>query len=243
MVLLKLTIVTLPMMRCISIRSYWFHRSGRSLLVLLSLTLIVGCTARSPTPALDQVAQEHRWALHHAQLSALDGWGMGGRIAVKNSEDSWSASLRWEQQAEAFDIRFSSMLGQRIAQLKGDGFSASLYLPDDQVRTAADISDLLDVELGWHVPMDGLRYWVVGLPMPGVELRKGLDAMGRLQWLTQAGWQIEYQDYRQAGPLDLPKKMVLTRGEIRVRLVIDRWSEVTAVHAARDVAPSGLARE
>lgn len=201
----------------------------------MSLMLIAGCAVRPPASALDDVVLAQMWMSHRAQLSALDGWEMGGRIAVKNSADSWSASLRWQQQAEAFDISFSSMLGQRIAQLKGDGFSASLYLPDDQVRTAADISDLLDVELGWHVPMDGLRYWVVGLPMPGVELRKKLDASGRLQWLTQAGWQIEYQLYRADGELDLPKKLVLTRDDLRVRLVIDRWAAVVPVATEHDV--------
>ncbi len=230
------------MMCCHSIRLRWVNRRARVLPVLLSLMLLAGCAVRPPAPALDDVVLEQMWASHRAQLSALDGWEMGGRIAVKNSAESWSASLRWQQQAESFDLSFSSMLGQRIAQLKGDGFSASLYLPDDQVRTAADISALLDVELGWHVPMEGLRYWVVGLPMPGVELRKKLDASGRLQRLTQAGWQIEYQHYRNDGSLDMPKKIVLTREDLRVRLVIDHWSVATAAGTGQAVVSQGLER-
>jgi len=184
------------------------------------------------------------WASRHAQLSALSGWELGGRIAVKSAQDSWSASLRWQQQAEAFDVSFSSLLGQRIAQLKGDALSASLYLPDERVLSAANISELLDEELGWSVPIGGLRYWLVGLPAPEsdpnsvLDFNKGLDELGRLQWLEQSGWRIEYQRYRPAGILEVPRKMVLTRDELRVRLIIDRWQAVTATLAMVNAANS-----
>ncbi|VAW86386.1 hypothetical protein MNBD_GAMMA17-1300 [hydrothermal vent metagenome] len=52
--------------------------------------------------------------------------------------------------------------------------------------------------------------------------------MGRLQWLEQAGWRIEYQRYRSAGTLEVPKKMVITRSDLRVRFVIDRWQAVAS---------------
>lgn len=187
------------------------------------LVLTTGCATRPPAQSLDPELLEQRWISRHAQLSELHSWRMNGRVAVKSDADSWSASLRWQQQAEEFDISFSSLLGQRVAQLKGDRDFASLYLPDERVLSAANISDLLGMELGWQVPMEGLRYWLVGLPVPGDVMSKGLDASGRLQWLEQLDWRIEYSRYRSAGILELPKKMVLTHGDLRVRLVIDRW--------------------
>jgi len=206
------------------------------MLALLLMLLLSGCATQPAAPLLDAEALDRLWDLRQAQLSGLAGWQMNGRVAVKNTEDSWSASLSWQQQAETFDISFSSMLGQRMAQLKGDELSASLYLPDDRVLSAANVSDLLDDELGWSVPMDGLRYWLVGLPAPEPEpvlaLNKGLDELGRLQWLEQSGWRIEYQRYRPAGTLEVPKKMVLTRGDLRVRFVIDRWQAVAAAQAS-----------
>ncbi len=202
------------------------------LLALLLAVLLSGCAIQPSTPLLDDEARERLWDSRHLQLSELTGWQMTGRVAVKSVQDSWSASLSWQQQAETFDIRFSSMLGQRLAQLKGDTLVSSLYLPDERVISAANVSDLLDEELGWSVPMDGLRYWLVGLPAPALvspeKLKMGLDELGRLQWLEQAGWRIEYQRYRTAGALDVPKKMVLTRNDLRVRFVIDRWQAVAS---------------
>ncbi|MCF6324906.1 MAG: lipoprotein insertase outer membrane protein LolB [Gammaproteobacteria bacterium] len=205
---------------------------NKGLFALLLVVLVAGCASRPLVSVLDPAVLEQRWVLRHAQLSALGGWELEGRVAVKQAQESWSASLRWQQQAEAFDIRFSSMLGQRLAQLTGDALTASLYLPDDRVLSAANVSELLDEELGWSVPMDALRYWLVGVPAPALasaeKLNKGLDEKGRLQWLEQAGWRIEYQRYRSVGALEVPKKMELTRGEIRVRFIIDRWRAVAA---------------
>ena len=208
------------------------------MLALLFVVLLAGCATKPAVPLHDAAALDRLWDVRQAQLSGLAGWQMKGRVAVKSAEDSWSASLSWQQQAETFDISFSSMLGQRMVQLKGDELSASLYLPDDRVLSAANVSDLLDDELGWSVPMEGLRYWLVGLPAPepeqaiAPELNKGLDELGRLQWLEQSGWRIEYQRYRPAGILEVPKKMVLTRDELRVRFVIDRWQAVAAAQAS-----------
>jgi len=208
---------------------------GVILLALLLAVFLTGCAIQPLTPLLDDEAREHLWDARNVQLSELAGWQMKGRVAVKNSQDSWSASLSWQQQAEAFDIRFSSMLGQRMAQLKGDALAAVLYLPDDRVLSAANASELLDEALGWSVPMAGLRYWLVGVPAPGLapteKLNKGLDELGRLQWLEQAGWRIEYQRYRSAGVLEVPKKMVLTRHGLRLRLVVDRWQAIAAAPA------------
>jgi len=225
---------------------YRLNGACRRMLALLLMLLLSGCATQPAAPLLDAEALDRLWDSRQAQLSGLAGWQMKGRVAVKSDEDSWSASLSWQQQAETFDISFSSMLGQRMAQLKGDELSASLYLPDDRVLSAANVSDLLDDELGWSVPMGGLRYWLVGLPAPEPEpvlaatseLNKGLDEWGRLQWLEQSGWRIEYQRYHSAGILEVPKKMVLTRDDLRVRFVIDRWQAVAATQAGLNGALS-----
>jgi len=227
---------------------YRLNRACGRMFALLFMVLLSACATQPAAPLLNAEALDRLWDSRQAQLSGLAGWQMNGRVAVKSSEDSWSASLSWQQQAESFDISFSSMLGQRMAQLKGDELSASLYLPDDRVLSAANVSDLLDDELGWSVPMDGLRYWLVGLPAPELEsgpalaaapqLNKGLDEWGRLQWLEQSGWRIEYQRYRPAGTLEVPKKMVLTRDDLRVRFVIDRWQAVAAAQAGVNSALS-----
>lgn len=196
-------------------------RGGFSVLVVMGL--LAGCATQPRVIPLDDAQLGQAWEARHAQLSELNRWSLSGRVAVRSDADSWSAGLRWQQFDEAFDIRFSSLLGQQMARLKGDALMASLYLPDERVLTASNLSELLDEELGWHVPLSGLRYWVLGLPAPGDETASTLDAQGRLAWLEQSGWRVEYRRYQSAGILELPEKITLTHGNLRVRLVVDRW--------------------
>jgi outer membrane biogenesis lipoprotein LolB len=48
--------------------------------------------------------------------------------------------------------------------------------------------------LGVRLPVNGLRYWVRGLPEPGSTPGQ-TDADGRLTRLEQNGWVIEYPAY------------------------------------------------
>ena len=50
-------------------------------------------------------------------------------------------------------------------------------------------------------------------------------ADGQVQRIEQAGWTIDYTDWRMdAGSgVEVPSRVTAVRGENRVRLVVDRW--------------------
>ena len=57
-----------------------------------------------------------------------------------------------------------------------------------------------------------------------------LDKYGRLAQITESGWKIDYQEYRQFGQWELPRKLKLSQirsvnGEqlVSVRLVVNTW--------------------
>jgi outer membrane biogenesis lipoprotein LolB len=41
--------------------------------------------------------------------------------------------------------------------------------------------------------------------------------------LTQNGWQVRYDDYSNNGGTLLPRKIVMESGDVRIRVVADRW--------------------
>jgi len=49
------------------------------------------------------------------------------------------------------------------------------------------------------------------------------DAAGRLTLLEQDGWSVRYAYADPPAPTALPRRLDLTRGEQRIRLVIDTW--------------------
>ena len=91
---------------------------------------------------------------------------------------------------------------------------------NNEVFVAPTPDELLDRQVGWHVPLAGLRYWIVGRTQPHTTVGSlELDGVGRLKTLEQAGWTIRYQRYEAIGDLQLPTKLELENPRLSARLV------------------------
>jgi outer membrane lipoprotein LolB len=196
---------------------------GPTLLAALALALwITGC-ATTPKPlAVGDPALA--WQARQALLSAQQDWRFRGRIAIRHGEEGWQAGLSWRQRRQRFDIEVLDPLGRKVAQLDGNGDWVTLTTSDGETAQAADPERLMQRVLGWSLPVSGLRYWVLGVPDPkGARPLLELDEAGRLSRLTQNGWAVEYRRYEPRAGVDLPSKLVLSRADLRVRLIVKDW--------------------
>ena len=158
-------------------------------------------------------------------MQDLSIWQVDGRTAISSDQGSGKLALRWNQDGAHFDIRLMSFLGQQQARLDGVNGGLTRLLRPDQPPVQADNEDAMMQEaLGWSLPLSGLRYWVLGMPQPGFALRKSVDDLGRLIWLEQDGWHIDYTSYQAVDGFSLPRKLRLKHGDLSARLVIDAWS-------------------
>lgn len=188
--------------------------------------LVLAACAVTPdrVPSLDS---EQAWQTRILTLAALDSWSLTGRIAIQAEQEAWNAAIRWSQQGDRYTINLSAPLGQGVVRVEGDAKLVTLRTADQQYF-AQDGEALLRQRLGWSLPVDGLRYWAVGLPNPRANSEEHqLDDRGRLHSLRQSGWDIEFRRYAQVGNIDLPDKIFLVkRGanpSVAVRLVVQRW--------------------
>ncbi len=196
-------------------------RCGRVLVAALAL-VIAGCATTPKPPAVGD--PELAWQARQALLSAQQDWRFRGRIAIRHGEEGWQAGLNWRQRQRRFDIQVLDPLGRKVAQLDGDGGRVTLITAEGGRARAEDPERLMRRVLGWSLPVSGLRYWVLGVPDPeGPPPRLELDGAGRLSRLTQDGWAVEYRRYEPHGGVDLPAKLVLSRADLRVRLVVKDW--------------------
>lgn len=196
-------------------------------LLLASLVLVLCACEAIPTQPPQAIDTEQSWRVRQQALSALDAWSLSGRIAIQTPTEGWHASLSWEQQGESYAIRLSSPLGQGALQLNGNPSVVTLRTSSGE-DSAQDAETLLERQLGWRVPVSGLRYWVLGLPDPNMSLEhRELDDLGRLVRIRQSGWDIEFRRYVSAGSVELPDKLFLnnanTEPHLEVRLVAGRW--------------------
>ena len=190
-----------------------YRRTWRRFLSVLSAGLLLAGCAVTPTT--------ETWQPPSA--TEIRDWQFTGRVSLTQAEQGWHAGLFWQEQADQFQLKISGPLGQEAFRLTGNAAGVLLEDADGQRIQAHDAESLLLQTTGWSLPVSGLRYWVRGLPVPGVHASESRDLQGRLLELEQSGWAISYSRYHFVGGVGWPAKLRLVRDDVTVRLVIDEW--------------------
>ena len=95
-----------------------------------------------------------------------------------------------------------------------------LEVPNQPPRRAADAESLTHEAFGYALPVSGLVWWVRGLPDPARAFEARHGAYGQLAQLRQDGWVIDYLQYAADAR---PRKLVVAREGLSIRLVADSW--------------------
>lgn len=190
---------------------------------LLCVTLLLnGCALWRPS---HDPQAERAWDARRAQLAQVDRFTLQGRFAA-GGIFGVKGQLHWQQNPQDFRLRLSGPFGARAVQITGDENGVAIRSAEESFHTSEPETYLRE-RLGWAVPMQQLRWWVLGMPAPGTPETVELDSAGRLLKLEQDGWTVEYAEYQTAGVPELPRKLELANGELSVKLVVDAWSDLS----------------
>ena len=204
----------------------------RGLLLLAGLCL-AACTSvpsRAPPPVLSPVqlaAAEAGQSAREQALAARPRWTLAGRVAVSRGREAGSGRLDWRQDRDQFDVSLTAPVTRQGWRLVGGPDGARLEGMVGGPRSGADASLLLFEATGLEVPVVALVSWARGIRADAgyygpAELTYAID--GRLLRLAQAGWVIDYLGWSAVDGSALPQRLDATRGDARVRLIVDSWS-------------------
>jgi outer membrane lipoprotein LolB len=195
----------------------------RLLIALLALALLAGCAGRAPLP--DGERAEGQWQAQADRLEALDTWILVARVGLRTAQDATSANLDWSQHPHYYRMLLSGPFGSGRSTLEGREGRFSLTTSEGRFE-AETPEALMEEQLGWSLPVGALADWVRGVPGTSSDYRLEEDELGFPQRLEQDGWEIEYRDWIQAADLWLPRRLVMTYGDLRVTLVVTDWRPV-----------------
>ena len=171
-------------------------------LLLLAVLLLLGACAQLET----RVPHDVRFDL-------------AGRLAVRYGDEAFSGNLAWRHAATSDELLLTNSLGAGIARLVRDPQGIVLTTAEPKEYRGQDAEALTEEVLGFRLPVTGLGDWVRGRPSPAYPARTGMGPDGRLAWIEQAGWRIEYLEYRDG----LPARLRLAYPGIDLRLAISQW--------------------
>ncbi|ACE85412.1 lipoprotein insertase outer membrane protein LolB [Cellvibrio japonicus] len=192
------------------------------LLALLTAAGLMGCASqRGLTPPPDLQA-------HQQQLQAVASWQIDGKLGIRSPQESGSATLKWQQQPDNYQIYLSGPLGQKRLQIIGAPAAVTLLQSGQPPMHAQSAESLIKKAAGWTLPVSQLSYWVRGLPAPKTPITGlQLSPQGLISELQQANWTIHYSNYRDyyhgETRLALPGKIQAEYRDLRLTLVIRDW--------------------
>jgi len=186
---------------------------GRAFAVLAALAL-AGCVAPPRIP--DTTARPDPGTLRQ--------WSASGRLAVSAGGEGGSGAFVWQQRDDASQLDLRGPFGAGALTIHATPDSLSLADGAGRRLDATTARAELQARLGADLPWTSLRYWMLGLPAPDppAEVTDAVAAPWRV--IEQSGWRIGYDAFTTVTGLTLPQRFTATRGDVRVRVVVDAWS-------------------
>lgn len=182
------------------------HRRS-ALGVLLALA---GCAVAPPPsgPPLDEAARR-------AALAGLRRFRLSGRLAVAAGAEGFNASVDWLQQGDDLELQLRAPLGFGSARLESRAGRWRFTTSQGLRHEGESAREALQRQLGFDLPLEALRYWVLALDLPA-DLQAGL-----------AGWRSEVEGWSETvlgrDRLRMPRRLTVQREGLRLRLLVEDW--------------------
>ena len=161
-------------------------------------------------------------ASRQAKLRAIKTFNISGALSITTPQKTYLVNYTWVQNGGYYRIKLASSLNAVSYEIIGGPNKVVLRQAKHKDIMAHNVNALMQRELGYVLPLAGMRYWVLGLPAPG-NYKSTLDNFGHLQTLKQNGWFINYLLYQSYDHLDLPRLMRISGHKLAIKFVIKNW--------------------
>jgi outer membrane lipoprotein LolB len=183
---------------------------------LLMLLLLSACTAPNATMVSTPISTSK-------SAENLDAWDINGKIGMKSVVQNGSASLKWKQRPAGYNIDIVAPLGLATIRLSGSTSGVKLVSNDQEISTT-NLQELEQKVEGVPIPFANLHYWIRGLPAKtSVPTNTTQHAAGYYQAFSQAGWELQFENYANNGGYVLPGKIIAKQGTNQLTIIIRQW--------------------
>lgn len=194
-----------------------------------ALSLLAACAVQEPkapseeTPLLDE---GQHWQAQLALLSTIDRFTTQGKVGYRIEGDAGSASLRWEQDGGASEVRLAGPLGAGATVIRNEGPLLRVSRDGIDRLYPADAAPWLPDGRLLPIPLSSLHHWLLGRPDPGASVDALTTENGLMRQLSQGGWEIAYEDYEAQAGTALPSRLRLSAPDnaVSLQVILRRWS-------------------
>lgn len=201
------------------------------ILSLVIIMMLAGC-AQHPKkqpippqikPQVTQKAIEPKISEPKPKVAPATSWQARGRLAASNGGKGGNAQFVWTQKGDSYQIKLFGPFGSGSVYITGHPTFVELKEANGKTTRAKSPEMLLKKIAGWQIPIDGLRYWLRGIPSPKAKTQSSqTNNAGVLQQMVQQGWHIVYEGHQEGNP-PLPNKLRLQNGNVKLKMIVTQW--------------------
>jgi outer membrane lipoprotein LolB len=193
-----------------------------ALAALAVLALLAGCRTRPPEVVAGPGA-DAPWPEQRAALEQFDRYSLSGRVAVAANGQGFTAGLRYAQQPKRADLSLDGPLGIGGLRIGLDGADIEVTNSRGQQLDGPAAREEIETRLGFELPLDELRWWLLGLPAPGKSDVETAPDSGEIRGFVQNGWHVLIDSRAPALGFSLPRRLTAERGGTKMKLLVEKW--------------------
>ena len=193
-----------------------------ALAALALLALLAGCRTLPPAVVAGPGA-DAPWPEQRAALEQFDRYSLSGRVAVAANGQGFTAGLRYAQQPKRADLSLDGPLGIGGLRIGLAGADIEVTNSRGQQLDGAAAREEIETRLGFELPLDELRWWLLGLPAPGKSDVETAPDSGEIRGFVQNGWHVAIDTRAPALGFSLPRRLTAERGGTKMKLLVEKW--------------------
>jgi outer membrane lipoprotein LolB len=154
----------------------------------------------------------------------LPYWKAEGRLGVKSPQGAWNANLFWEHENSQDRLRVSGPFSQGVVSIILQKDLIYINEGNGKIETTRDPSESIKRRLGFEVPVESLRFWMMGLPAPDEDYLQPVENQDSARrGFTQRGWSLAFEQFVPLAGESVPQRILLQGNQVRLKLIIDSW--------------------
>ena len=194
-----------------------------ALAALAVLAMLGGCRTAPPPVAIPGPGADAPWPVQRAALEKLERYALAGKVAVAANGQGFSAALRYEQQPLRADLALDGPLGIGGMRIGLEEHALAVTNSRGEALDGEAARAEIERRLGFELPLDELRWWLLGLPAPGEAQLDAATDGGEIRGFRQNGWQVAINSRAPALGFALPQRLTAERDGARLKLFVERW--------------------
>ena len=157
-------------------------------------------------------------------LRSSDDFSLSGRVVVRQGDRAEVLRISWSHSGVEDRAHLETTLGQTVAEISLGDQGGSAILADGRHLAEENDAELARQLIGIPLPLHRFADWVRARSASG---ERGTTSHP-LANFEDSGWTLAYQGWGEApGGEQLPALIDARRGDLSVRLRVEKWSQGT----------------